>query len=79
LKTFWVVVYSVPVPSRYQGWLVRSRSSTAPVTGVPALPTVPWARVRVAKVSGWPSLRVWVRLKNQDQSPALLPAEAPIW
>ncbi|MNV96215.1 hypothetical protein D3C71_1911950 [compost metagenome] len=68
--------YCVAVPSRYQGWLLRLSPGTAPVTGVPALPTVPADTRRVGKVSGWPSLSVLLKLRNQDQSPFLLPTDA---
>ena len=42
------VSYCVPAPSTYQGWLVGSASSRAPVTGVPLLPGVPAFTRRVA-------------------------------
>ena len=59
----------------YQGWLALLRSSRAPVTGVPAGPGVPWLTSRVANVSGWLSLSVWLKFRNQDQSPLRLPTE----
>src|SRR6185369_10297004 len=58
------------------GVLVLFLSRTAPVTGVPAAPGVPELTTRVANVSGWPWLSVWLKLSHQAQSPALLPTEA---
>ena len=68
--------YCVPVPRISQGALALLRPGTAPVTAVPAVPNVPVLTVRVAKVSGWPWLSLWVRCTSHDQSPERLPSEA---
>ena len=68
--------YAVPVPSTYQGWPMLLASSTAPLTGVPALPGVPLATRRVAKVSGCPLLSVRWNPSNHDRLPLLLPTDA---
>ncbi len=70
------VRYSVPVPRMYQGLPALFASSTAPVTGVPALPAVPLLKRRVANVSGWLWLSVWLKSSSHDKSPLLLPTDA---
>src|SRR3989344_5711685 len=69
------VSYCVPEPRMYQGLFSLLASSRAPVTGVPALPTVPALTRRLAKVCGWPLLSVWLALSHQDQSPDRLPTD----
>ena len=66
----------MPVPSTSQGWLALLLPSTAPVTGVPALPGVPLLSSRVVKVSGWPWLSAWLTLSSHENRPTLSPSEA---
>src|SRR4051794_20193413 len=73
-----LVWYCVCVPRMNHGRLALLRSSAAPVTGVPGLARVgalPWLTKRVANVSGWLSLSVWLKFRNHDQSPLRLPTE----
>jgi len=73
------VWYWVAVPSRYQGLLLLSLSSTAPVTTVPGTAVVavePVLTSLVGKVSGWPSLSVRFRLNHHEKPPSRLPSEA---
>ena len=61
--------YCVPLPKRYHGTLALLGSRVAPLTRVPALPSVPVDATRVGKVNGWPWLSVRLALMNQNQSP----------
>ena len=71
--------YWVAVPRITHGAPLRSNSGTAPVTARAFAAGAVVPGVRVAKVSGWPTLSVRLTLKNQDQSPFLLPTDALAW
>ncbi|MDT4858142.1 hypothetical protein FQZ97_925950 [compost metagenome] len=62
-------------PSSHHGWFDGFIPGTAPVTGVPALPTVPALTSRLANDSDCPLLWVREAPSHHDQSPLRLPSD----